>query len=82
MKSPLVMNSPFVPHKAGYSDLQVMQSAAGYYVGTIYTGEDGFKEPGSRDSDYFSTREEAERFLRAVNTMTDDEAAASLRQCH
>ena len=50
-----------------YSDLQVMKSAAGYYVGTFYmdsldSGET-FLCPGSRDSQYFRTHEEASAFL-------------------
>ena len=46
-----------------YSDLQVMESAAGYYVGTIFTDEHGFEGPGSRDSEYFTTKEKAQRVL-------------------
>ncbi|QMI49994.1 hypothetical protein MBR110_29905 (plasmid) [Burkholderia sp. MBR-1] len=52
--------------KAGYSDLMVLSSAAGFYVGTTYTGPDGFEEPGSRDSDYFRSEEEAERHLSMI----------------
>jgi hypothetical protein len=44
----------------GYSELMVCQSAAGYYLGTMYTDESGFEEPGSRESDYFPSRGEAE----------------------
>ena len=69
MKSPMVQNAPYIPksEKCCYSDLQVMKSAAGYYVGTIYTDpKDGFKEPGSRDSDYFATQEEAEQELKDI----------------
>jgi hypothetical protein len=43
-----------------------LRSAAGFYVGTLHTDENGFVEPGSRDSDYFRTRQEAERYLRMV----------------
>ena len=50
-----------------YSEMKVLQSAAGYYIGTIYTDpDDGFEEPGSRDSDYFDTREEAEKYLEEL----------------
>ena len=46
-----------------YSDLRVMKSAAGYYIGTSFThtqGEfKGLEEPGSRESEYFATAEEA-----------------------
>jgi hypothetical protein len=45
-------------NEARYSDLQVLKSAAGYYVGTIYS--DGqYGEPGSRDTDYFPTKKAA-----------------------
>lgn len=46
-----------------YSPLQVLRSAAGYYIGTVYHNEDGFDEPGSRDSEYFATAEEAQHAL-------------------
>lgn len=52
------------------SPLQVMQSAAGYYIGHGYndpdmgmTPEDGYPLPYSRESDYFSTPEEAKAYL-------------------
>lgn len=48
------------PH---YSDLQVLKSAAGWYIGTIHTDDDGFQEPGSRDSGYYQTKEEAQQAL-------------------
>lgn len=53
-------------NKAGYSDLRVLQSGGGWYVGTVYTDADGFQEPGSRDTDYFPTREEAEIYLKRL----------------
>ena len=50
-----------------YSDLKVMHSAAGYYIGTSFThtsGEyEGLIEPGSRESEYFATEAEAQRAL-------------------
>jgi hypothetical protein len=46
-----------------YSDLQVLKSNAGYYIGTIFTSHDGFKEPESRDSGYYRTEAEAQRAL-------------------
>lgn len=73
MKSPMVTNAMYIKEaeKSGYSDMQVLSSAAGYYIGTLYTNieEDGtrWEEPGSRDSDYFKTREDAERYLRILN---------------
>jgi hypothetical protein len=71
MQSPMIQNADYIePHrKPGYSALQVMKSAAGYYVGTTYTDEDGFQGPGSRDSGYFPTKEAAERFLETVSSV-------------
>lgn len=47
-----------------YSDLQVMKSPAGWYVGTVYHskeiyGDQSSEEPGSRDTDYYATQIEA-----------------------
>jgi hypothetical protein len=53
-------------YKPGLSALQVFRSAAGYYVGTAYTAEDGTVEPGSRDSDYFRTEAQAQTHLRTL----------------
>lgn len=53
-----------------YSDLMVLQSAAGYYVGTTVT-TDGFTEPGSRDSDYFPTHAQATAFLETVTKVVN-----------
>jgi hypothetical protein len=76
----MVTNLPCISDKGGYSDMQVLRSPAGWYIGTIYTGPDGFMEPGSRDSDYFETREEAEQALGALSAMGDDFAADVLRK--
>lgn len=49
-----------------YSELCVMKSAAGYYVGTYFMDDEfnpPFLCPGSRDSQYFATEEEASSFL-------------------
>lgn len=46
-----------------YGELQVLQSNAGYYIGRIFYNKDGFQEPGSRESDYFSTKKGAEEAL-------------------
>lgn len=52
---------------AGYSDLQVMSSDAGWYIGTIYQNPgQSFQEPGSRDTGYFPTKEIAEKVLAAM----------------
>lgn len=55
----------FAADPENYSDLRVLQSGAGFYVGTVYS-QDGFTEPGSRDSDYFPTADAAATFLDAV----------------
>lgn len=51
-----------------YSELMVLQSAAGYYVGTVfheYMENDSYMfVPGSRDSEYFSTFEETKNYLK------------------
>ena len=62
MKSPIVEKFA-ADEKEGYSDLKVLRSNAGWYIGTIFTDKDGSKEPGSRDSQYFKTRDEAVRAL-------------------
>lgn len=80
MKSPMVTNLD-IPNKAGYTDLQVCQSAAGYYVGTLYWDDEyKFFEPGSRDSDYYATYEEAERFLKTLDIVGQGTAAMVLRE--
>lgn len=44
--------------------LQVLKSAAGYYIGTLYNDEDGYWYPYSRDSEnYYDNREIAEKAL-------------------
>ena len=48
------------PNESKYSDLQVMKSGAGWYIGTIYTGDEGYPEPGSRDTPYFPTKDIAD----------------------
>lgn len=46
------------------SDLQVMRSAAGYYIGRSYWDEEfGFEGPYSRESGYFASEEEAQTEL-------------------
>lgn len=56
-----------------YSDLCVMSSAAGYFIGTYYKDPRyNWAEPGSRDSEYFATREAAQAAL-ANGTWTQRE---------
>jgi hypothetical protein len=68
---PSGVNRTLYPHDGGeyfYSDLQVMQSPAGYYIGRIcWDKAEGFPEPLSRESDYFYTKEEAEKALKGMS---------------
>ena len=60
------MKSLQVGGKEYYSDLQVMESNAGYYIGTEYYNPKEVHSiplPGSRDTIYFSTREVAKNEL-------------------
>lgn len=59
-KYPIKMDSV----EPGYriTKLQVMKSAAGYYIGRA--GYKDFQEPYTRESDYYATAEEAEKELR------------------
>lgn len=83
MKSPMVTNLA-IPNKEGYSELQVLRSNAGYYIGTMYTNveEDGtsWESPGSRDSGYYANEEDAAHALSAIKLMGDETAALVLRQ--
>lgn len=57
-----------------YGPQQVLKSAAGYYVGTLFnegTASQPFYVPGSRDSGYFDTFEQADAYLAYVTS--DDE---------
>lgn len=85
MKSPMIEKANYIERKAGYTELMVCQSGAGYYVGTMFnecdeTGKFLFQEPGSRDSDYYATGAEAEALLKQLASMDDDDAALCLRQ--
>ena len=61
--------------KSGYSDLKVMSSSAGWYVGTSFRNTEipgmVFDEPGSRDTDYFATEAEAADFLKRLGAGED-----------
>lgn len=87
MKSPMVTNATYIKteEKSGYTDLKVLKSAAGHYIGTLYeernsSGEVVFVEPGSRDSDYFANEESALAFLKALEADTEENAANLLRK--
>ena len=45
------------------SDLRVLQSAAGYYVGRVEISPEGYEFPFCRESGYYPTREKAESAL-------------------
>jgi hypothetical protein len=47
-----------------YGPLEVCRSAAGYYIGRIFHNIIGYDEPGSRESGYFATKNEAEVALK------------------
>lgn len=80
MKSPMVSNASYISDKSGYSEMKVLRSGAGYYIGTIYTYPiDGLQEPGSRDSDYFATEEQARAYLRTIEISGDGVAEIALR---
>lgn len=55
---------PYIPDPDNYTNLQVCKSAAGFYIGTMYNNPEGWQEPGSRESEYFATRGEAEEALK------------------
>lgn len=79
MRSPMVMNSNFINDKERYSDLMVLSSGAGYYIGTMYYTPDGYIEPGTRDSDYYRTYSAASKLLSILETLNDEERADILR---
>ena len=56
------------PDSENYSGLKVMRSAAGYYIGTEYYDEElDITMPGSRESGYYGTAEEAQAELDSMN---------------
>lgn len=80
MQSPMItLNPNLIPTdlfmdnavRGGYSDLRVLRSNAGHYVGTVYEEYDAegklvWQEPGSRDTGYYDTEEEAALTLRQM----------------
>lgn len=59
-----IFSRPPVSLAPGVSELAVLKSAAGYYVGRTLDGM-----PYSRESGYFGTAEKAEEALPYVRTM-------------
>lgn len=45
------------------SDLRVLKSAAGFYVGRVEISPEGYEFPYCRESGYYPTREKAESAL-------------------
>lgn len=84
MKSLMVTNADYINDKSGYTDLQILKSAAGYFIGTLFeerdvTGKVIFVDMGSRDSDYFKTEEDAKIYLKTIESSGEDIAAIVLR---
>lgn len=57
------------------SELKVMQSAAGFYVGHGYNdmGSTDFPFPYSRESDYFPTAQAAQKYLDFLHKLEGEE---------
>lgn len=62
-----------------YSELKVCRSPAGYFVGTSFTTDEGYEEPGSRDSIYFQSIQEAERTLKRLESGEIDYTSPIMR---
>ena len=73
MKSPMITDASYISAagKRRYSDLQVLQSNAGYYIGTTYNDPEIGIVPGSRDSEYFPTEREAQLELESIEKTND-----------
>ena len=76
MKSPMIMLND--EDKERYSDLKVLHTRAGYYIGTTFTDETGNVIPGSRDTGYFKLKEDAENLLELLEN-GDIESMEKLR---
>ena len=64
MKSPQVANVTLPADREHYSDLKVLSSNAGYYIGTTFFDPVyKFEDRGTRDSGYFATHDEAAKEL-------------------
>lgn len=77
-------NKPRTDTQGRYSALQVLQSGAGYYVGRTYEHTEGdckgLVEPGSRESDYYPSAEEAQKALDSGEFGRDSEDVKHLYQ--
>ena len=59
----------------GFSELKVLRSGAGYYIGRQSLSEEGgiqFVEPGTRESGYFPSEESARDALRNMDFTVRD----------
>lgn len=74
------------PHQFGpdfCTDMKVLRSAAGFYLGRLYFDvEVGCELPYSRESDYFATREQAERALQQGFKVRQADENAHLPEPH
>ncbi len=93
MQSPMISTLGLLPDtfdsssavRSAYSEMKVLRSGAGWYIGTTYDefdahGEIVWQTPGSRDSGYFGTKEAAESSLSLLEALGSDTAAMVLRQ--
>lgn len=81
----MVESAAYIADKANYTDMQVLQSPAGYYIGTMYEEKDNAGSVvggdfGSRDSEYFATREAAEQQLKILENLPVELAKQFLRE--
>lgn len=58
-----LMDEELKGEDGNYSCLEVLRSAAGFYIGRNFIANDGNTEPGSRESDYFPNCQEAKEAL-------------------
>jgi hypothetical protein len=50
-----------------YGELRVCSSGNGFYIGRVFYDELGFNVPGSRESDYYRSKIEAQKALDENN---------------
>lgn len=51
------------------SELRILQSAAGFYVGRVEISPEGYEFPYCRESGYYPTREKAESALEFLREL-------------
>ncbi len=73
MKSPMITQAEYISteEKKKYSELQVLKSGAGYYIGTTFDAG-GYLDAGSRDTHYFLDEEEAQKELDLLENGKSD----------